>query len=452
MNVRSAKTFLHVSNALISLLCVAAIVCYLVLPVFTVRVRMQITPELAKAAVSGLGEMSATAEQILKGLSDDDAGIGLTYSVSTMTLLRAIFGGGSAVIEDAADEAVDQIIASVDGFVDTAAPAAVKAYSESILKSQIVTMVRESEGKDPVQDEDELEREYDKIMDELGEDGKARAASLIERIVQAVMAEDATVDSVTDTVMSSVDEAVQIISGSEKYAGYVTGFDENSKGELDSGLREFLKTFADGDGKLQMKEALLNVLLGAVSEELGGLTRADAPSYTFTSLGSQKESETNERLSEKLRSQIKGLISKNLSVQTMQIIGNVFAVLGVLAIVTMLMLAYPVIRTLTKIGAKNPGFNLTLPILGGIFPYTFAVILPAAATAAVKGAAASGAFNIPEAAAAAVKAVRIGYASGTSVAFIAAIIILAFGFVYAHKRRELAKALKQQPVQRYTNM
>ena len=443
MNVRSAKTFLHVSNALISLLCVAAIVCYLVLPVFTVRVRMQITPELAKAAVSGLGEMSATAEQILKGLSDDDAGIGLTYSVSTMTLLRAIFGGGSAVIEDAADEAVDQIIASVDGFVDTAAPAAVKAYSESILKSQIVTMVRESEGKDPVQDEDELEREYDKIMDELGEDGKARAASLIERIVQAVMAEDATVDSVTDTVMSSVDEAVQIISGSEKYAGYVTGFDENSKAELDSGLREFLKTFADGDGKLQMKEALLNVLLGAVSEKLGGLTRADAPSYTFTSLGSQKGSETNGQLTEKLRSQIKGLISKNLSVQTMQIIGNVFAVLGVLAIVTMLMLAYPVIRTLTKIGAKNPGFHLVLPILGGIFPYLNAVILPAAATAAGKWLISSGRISVPEEAAALIGATNVSYGSGTVVAFAVAIALFIFCFVYGHKRRALDRAYKQ---------
>ncbi|MBO4868864.1 MAG: hypothetical protein J5585_04050 [Clostridia bacterium] len=448
----SAKTFLHVSNALISLLCVAAIVCYLVLPVFTVRVRMQITPELAKAAASGLGEASAAAEQILNGLSNEGAEIGLTYSVSTMTLLRAIFGGGGAVVGDAADEAVDQIVASVGGFVDTAAPAAVKVYSESILKSQIVTMIREREGKDPVQNEEELDSEYEKIMNELGEDGKACAESLIERIVKAVMAEDATVDSVTETVMSSVDEAVQIVSESEKYAGYVTGFDADSKAELDSGLREFLKTFADGDGKLQMKEALLNVLLGAVSDELGGLTRTDAPSYTFTSLGSQKGSETSGQLTEKLRSQIKGFINKNLSAQVMQIIGNVFTVLGVLAIISMLMLAYPVIRTLTKIGAKNPGFNLTLPILGGIFPYTFAVILPAAATAAVKGAAASGAFNIPEAAVAAAKAVRIGYASGTSVAFIAAIIMLAFGFVYAHKRRELAKALKQQPVQRYTNM
>lgn len=443
MNVKPVKAFLHVSNAIISVTCVIAAVCYLMLPVFTVNVRTGVSKELIAAAVKDqTSDTARIAELAVQESGDEGLTVRLSFNLRASMFIGSIFGGGRRVVYDAAGEAAEQAVSSVEDLIDRIVPGVVRSYSRSVLKSQIVMMANDNVQ---ITDQTQLDREYDRIMDGLGSDGRQRAESLLQRIVNAVTAEDSTVDSVIATVTECIDEAERMLRESDEYAPYVNGFDGNAKNELISSLREYLGNFADEIGRLQMKDALLSALLGVLAGESGLLSDANDPGYTFVShtADEARPDVTAERFKAMLKEKLYAAAVEKLPMQATEIIGAVCAVTGVLIIVSIMMILYPVIRTLTKIGAKNPGFHLVLPILGGIFPYLNAVILPAAATAAGKWLVSTGRISVPEEAAALIGATNVSYGSGTIVAFAVAIALFIFGFVYGYKRRALDRAYKQ---------
>ena len=124
MKGSSVKTFLHVSNALISVLCVFAILAFLVFPVFRVNIRIRPTAEAVRAVTDGKFGDSPLVNSLISSLDENGMKADLSLSVSTLSILRGMFVPGAVQIVDQIDEAVDQLVSNAKVLLEDTLPKA----------------------------------------------------------------------------------------------------------------------------------------------------------------------------------------------------------------------------------------------------------------------------------------------------------------------------------------
>lgn len=456
MKERSVKTFLHVSNALISVLCVFAILAFFVAPVFRMRISVKPTGETIRRVINAADSGAETDGLIgvaLDSLEKAGIKVDLTFSVSTASLIKSIFTRGEDDLENRIDDAVDQIVQNAEALVSDTVPKAVEAVAKDLIKAEIVEIAGKAGvgGTPGSSDGSDADKAYDEIMNDLGSDGKKKAESLIDRIIAAITADGATVSSVADTIVSGFDEAAEILSGSEKYSGYVQKLDDNDRNEIKSDVSEFLKPFADENGNILMKDKLLEILLESANDAVSERSGADKNGASVVLLGAKSGEKTSSKTeaAEQLKEKLKKVVRDNIPDVAVHIIHLASAAAGVLTLIALILLAYPLIRTLTKIGADNPGFCLAAPILGGIPPFVFAVIIPSAAVAILGSGFITSALPLPGKLSAAdvsaiLSSVSVRFTSSSILAFAVGVLLLIFCFIYGHYRRKLKKALKNK--------
>lgn len=454
MKGSSVKTFLHVSNALISVLCVFAVLAFLVFPVFSVNIRIRPTAEAVRAVTDGKLGDSPLVNSLISSLDENGMKADLSLSVSTLSILRGMFVPGAVQMVDRIDEAVDQLVSNAKGLLEDTLPKAAESAAREVIKSGIASIAGQAgiEGVTPELAGSDPSEAYDRVMDELGPESRKRTEGLIDRIIKAVTDDGATIKSVTDVVVSGLDEAADILSDSGKFTEEIPAPDEEMKREVKEVLEEYLKPFSDGEGKLVLKDKLLEMILDSAAELVDGGSVSMKKTGTVILLGTGgAESRMNsaEKSEEILKSKLKSMFFKNVPTSVINTIHIVTIIAGILIIITFLLLLYPLIRTLTKIGSKNPGFILAAPVVGGIFPFIITVIVPTVAAAILgSGIAArliSGASGMDAADVTAIlSSAKITFSSGSIFAFVLAIALLIFSFVYGHFRRKLKRIQNEE--------
>lgn len=460
MKKSPSRTFIVICNIAVSVLCLAAIICYFVMPLYRMEFSVTVTKELSdriadnvlmsdEAKIITTSSSEDTVKQITRSVisSLGEKGLKISFSQTfyTQTFLAAFFDfacvknvkeamygrayRAEALINGAADSFMDDTEEAVTEIITLTA----KAAAKEVVKAQVSEMIKDTNGDS-----------YEEFIADMGADSE-KIDTLIERIIKAILEENATVASVTSVVLDSAEEVREILQSNEKYAQYADNYDEDSRQYVRDMCEGVLSTFADDDGKLMFKEALISMMLEMLNEAIdeGGVPEEV---YQFTASKTPASSAARyQSLKAELKQNVMQAFYNTANGKLPYLVTCVMVLIGALILIILLKLSYTIIKTLSNIGKEDPGYGFFWPIVGGFFPYLLLVIIPTAAPAIFKGVLTSGMIpNVPSEVVAAVNAVNIKYFSGSAAAFVLAVILFILGFFYAHFRRKLRREISEQ--------
>jgi hypothetical protein len=466
MDVRKKRIFLIVSNIIISVLAAVSIAFCFIMPIWKVEFSVAFTEEMGEAlknasntsdngasvrftsgSQSGISDITdllpdgflSTGKEafnsFVDALCEANFSVSFSQSFSSADMICALYDQDPRRAEQLIDNAVDSFVDDTERIINDFLQTAVKAAAKEMVKTTVSDMLKENyDGEN-----------YDQFLSDLGTD-KERMESLVEGIIDSVMKDGATVDSVTDKVLESADEAQQILSKIPKFSDQANTYDDEDRESIREATKELLSNFADEDGKINFKDSLIQVLLSYASQAVEQLQQnagnISASGMSATTGGEAKQS--TEESVEDLKTQIKKLAFNSGDGFIAKLIVGVMAAAGALILVLIFMLFYPILRTLTNIGKDNPGFIMFLPVFGGISSYLFLVILPSVFPGIIRLlGSAGGVLSLPPAVTAVLNAFSLRFSSGTIVAFIFAIVLFIFSFFYDYQRRSVKKALSK---------
>lgn len=466
MSTQNRRKFLVISNIVISVLAAAAIITCFILPLWRVEFSASFTAELGEALKNvvykedyksggirltsaeknGDKEISDLLPDIFSKSGKDvfnsfvdavcDSGLSISFSLSfsSAEMTGALYDRDPGRAVGMIDKSVDNFIENAENIISEFILTAIKVAAEQVVKTTVEEMLKSNRENES----------YDSFINEIGEN-KDRIESLIDRIIEAIMDENATVSSVTEVVLDSADEAQQILLNTDRFSESAKSYDDDVKESVKQSTIQILENFADENGKLNFKETLVKMLLDAANQAIESVQaqQDDAlPVNGMAATTGAKTESTVKEAEEKLKTEIKKAVLNAGDGAAAKLVVGVMATVGALLAIFLFMLFYPILRTLTNIGMENPGFNMFLPVFGGISAYTLLVILPSILPAALKVIALNGkAFSVPAEISAALNAVTLRFSSGTVVAFVFALALFVFSFFYDHQRRALKKEL-----------
>ena len=490
MNVRSTKLFLHISNAVIAILCAAAILGYFILPLWQIEFSFTVTHELVDEIAKSYNPAPSESPQntayayvgaennvffdettdityisekdivlaVAQAMADSDLTFSMSGNFDTSTFVGAIFDRSTGKLEKEIEKAVDKFASDAEVIISDVVDAVIGTVAKEVVKSQVKEIIKENIDVEIADD----------FLNEIGID-EARVDRMIDTAITAVTADDATVTSITDTIMSMSDEVIGLLAESEKYAEDAANFTDEDKAAIRDTIIETISPYADEDGRINLKEALVTQVLSLASDALSDNLNSDkafdaeneAPKAAFavaringdngntvyedTAISSTVSSLSYNDAVAQLKDRLKTTLIENIDPSVLNTVMTVMAVIGIIILLFLIMLAYPIIRALTKIGSKNPGFHLALPIIAGIIPFVVMVALPGALMGIARSGTLLSSLNAPAEAAAVLDAITVKFSSCTLIAFTVALVLFVYSFFYGHFRRKLAKALKAAP-------
>ena len=457
------RRFLVISNIVISVLAAVAIAASFVLPLWKTDISVSFTDELGDAvrkmtyadkndtgirytsagasvktaASLGLDGYEGSAGELLNAFIDalckEKTKITFSGRFSSADMIGAVFDNDLSRAEILIDKTVDCFIDDTGKIIEDLMQTAVSVGIKEAVQMTVDVVLNSSDG------------EYGDITKEFSQSDKDRIDGIIDGIIGAIMDENATVESVTDTVLESADEIKDIISGMDRYKEGAELFDGDMRASLKENAESMLEQFADKDGRLNLKDTLVSLFLNSANEALESLdTGSGKKTYVFgTSEGGKaKTAPSVSEASGRLKAQVKTLVFNIGDGAVAKLIVVFMAVIGALLAVFLFMLFYPILRSLTNIGAENPGFCMFLPVFGGLTAFTLLVILPSVFPGVIKAMIREGGiFSLSAGAVSVLNAVTVKFSSGTVVAFGFAAALFVFSFFYDYQRRSLKKAL-----------
>lgn len=451
------KFTLLVCNIFISALCIFAIVGYFVMPLWEVETSINVTPELVKmispsdesSGDSSESESGDMTKDVISALGESGLSFSLSLTLDSSAFISAATGGDTKPFERIIESNVASIMQTLSDNIQNAIKPLMKSVVVTVIKEQVQKAVKET-----LEEGQNLDEETKQALEELGIDETFIEENIV-NVVDALSADDATVESVSSAVMDVYDNVMSKIENSDEFGEEISEEDKaQMREEIEKSLNDVLTEIADEGGNIKIDDILNKLLLAALesgesgneSESEGGedtasvQVRAYAPNVAYAD-GETSEEDATEQVKEKIMA---SLLEK-MDEDTMRTIAKVMQVIGYVILFTFFTWAYLILKILLKIGAKNPGIKLKLPIWLGWIPYFILVLIPNAAIMAVKSGTVSGLTGEEtETVTAVLQAVTLKFSSGALFSFIAAMILIVFSFVYGHYRRKLKKIIKYE--------
>lgn len=439
MSRSSSRFAVFICNILIVALSAAAVLSYFLMPLWRVNVSYLLREEQLKemlpedmaeidvGEIVGDGiELSVTVE-----LESSDVVAAFTDSDPAQTVERAI--------ERNVDAVVDQLTPVLDEIAEKAVRAAARQSVNEIVRDQIKNLL------DP-DAYDDIDARVEEVLDKAGFT-EAYINEKTDAFIDAVYAENATVDTVASVAVGTAEEVLEKLraSGEEEFADAV--LTDERKAEIESAVSDALSTVANEDGSIDMQNFVASLLLEFLrsSDQSADESTDNAPSEgAVASLSDFAETETDGSAGtdaqEELKAEIKSFLLDKIPDGTADTVVLALKIAGGVIAFTMLTWAYLVLKILCKMFAKNPAVKLKLPIWLGWLPFLVLVLLPTVLLRLAKGGALSS--LIPAETLAAMEGISLSFFSAGWVAFAAAIALIVLFIPYGIFRRRLRRAAR----------
>lgn len=445
------KSTVYIFNIAIALISVFAIVTSFISPLWSVKLKADITPEFAEAINSVIPEGSSSeeseerefTESILNALADSNVSLATSFTMKSTDFLTVLFTQKADVTDDAVEKSVDDIMDGIDALISEVADATVKTSVKTIAKNQIresvSAMMSNGENTDSTLDEIGITDSY---IDE-----KAGA------VLEAIKADGATTSSVTGSVMSMLDDIQAKILASGKFDIGSVVFTEEDRAKIEAAIAEFLKLFTDENGNIDFmaafSEILTKIMDGTFSvdqlssaKNTASVSKMLSASFAEAPLDSDSEKSSEDK-SRELRDKIKEKLMGIMNDDMRRVLVVFSSVVAVILIISLVSWAYIVIKMLAKIGSPNPAIKLKAPIILGWLPFLNLVLLPAATLFAIKTLAMrliSENSSLTESAAKGLfGAIKLSFSSSGVFAAAAAGALIILSFFYMSFRKELER-------------
>ena len=437
MSKSGSRFTVFLFNILIALLSVAAVAALFFAPLWEIDVKYVMQKEVLEKILP-----EEAKEVDLDEIVGDGIPLSLTVSVQTKDTIR------SAVGKDARQSVTELIENNVDKVVDELSPT-FDEIAEKIVRSTAKTAVRDAvneQVKNFLQNagSEATDERVSELLNQAGVD-EEYINQKTDALLDAIYAENATVDGVSQKAVETVEEVFEKLdeSGVAEFQG--AALTEENKEEIKNSIAEALSVIADENGNIDADDLAANLILEMLrSSEDESEPAVAAMDFTTqeTDSGSVEEDAT-----EQLKAEVKQMIMEKLTDETLDtIVLALRIVFGVLCF-TAFTWAWLIVKMLFKAFSRNPAIKLKLPIWLGWLPFLALVLLPMGAMLLVK---AQPSFlvnllgaEMMESLSTFFASASLSFSSAAWVAFAAAVVLIILSIPYGIFRRSLKRAKRE---------
>lgn len=374
MSKSGSRFTVFLFNILIALLSVAAVAALFFAPLWEIDVKYVMQKEVLEKILP-----EEAKEVDLDEIVGDGIPLSLTVSVQTKDTIRSALG------KDARQSVTELIENNVDKVVDELAPT-FDEIAEKIVRSTAKSTVRDAvneQVKNFLQNagSEATDERVSELLKQAGVD-EEYINQKTDALLDAIYAENATVDGVSQKAVETVEEVFEKLdkSGVAEFQG--AALTEENKEEIKNSIAEALSVIADENGNIDADDLAANLILEMLrSSEDESEPAVAAMDFTTqeTDSGSVEEDAT-----EQLKAEVKQMIMEKLTDETLDtIVLALRIVFGVLCF-TAFTWAWLIVKMLFKAFSRNPAIKLKLPIWLGWLPFLALVLLPMGAMLLVK--------------------------------------------------------------------
>ena len=437
MSKSGSRFTVFLFNILIALLSIAAVAALFFAPLWKIDVKYVMQKEVLEKILP-----EEAKEVDLDEIVGDGIPLSLTVSVQTKDTIR------SAVGKDARQSVTELIENNVDKVVDELSPT-FDEIAEKIVRSTAKTAVRDAvneQVKNFLQNagSEATDERVSELLNQAGVD-EEYINQKTDALLDAIYAENATVDGVSQKAVETVEEVFEKLdeSGVAEFQG--AALTEENKEEIKNSIAEALSVIADENGNIDADDLAANLILEMLrSSEDESEPAVAAMDFTTqeTDSGSVEEDAT-----EQLKAEVKQMIMEKLTDETLDtIVLALRIVFGVLCF-TAFTWAWLIVKMLFKAFSRNPAIKLKLPIWLGWLPFLALVLLPMGAMLLVK---AQPSFlvnllgaEMMESLSTFFASASLSFSSAAWVAFAAAVVLIILSIPYGIFRRSLKRAKRE---------
>ena len=437
MSKSGSRFTVFLFNILIALLSVAAVAALFFAPLWEIDVKYIMQKEVLEKILP-----EEAKEVDLDEIVGDGIPLSLTVSVQTKDTIRSALG------KDAKQSVTELIKNNVDKVVDELAPT-FDEIAEKIVRSTAKSTVRDAvneQVKNFLQNagSEATDERVSELLNQAGVD-EEYINQKTDALLDAIYAENATVDGVSQKAVETVEEVFEKLdkSGVAEFQG--AALTEENKEEIKNSIAEALSVIADENGNIDADDLAANLILEMLrSSEDESEPAVAAMDFTTqeTDSGSVEEDAT-----EQIKAEVKQMIMEKLTDETLDtIVLALRIVFGVLCF-TAFTWAWLIVKMLFKAFSRNPAIKLKLPIWLGWLPFLALVLLPMGAMLIVK---AQPSFlvnllgaEMMESLSAFFASASLSFSSAAWVAFAAAVALIILSIPYGIFRRRLKRAKRE---------
>lgn len=461
----STRIAAYVFNAIIICFCALTIASYFFAPAMNYGAKVVTTPELTNELKTVLitedsspdssqtGEISENEviADVLDQLGKDKVTLTFSIKATTPQLFALLFNKAEteAAIKRVINANVSTVLDEMSGSIDVV----VEDLSKSMLRLSVKSALSDTIN-DFISNEESSDKTVDIVLNDLGLtdeylDEKSG------RIFEAIKADGATVDTVTDAAIKVIDDVVNDLAAS------ATGEYENLSIEnLPDGVKETIKSsiksiiggFADKNGNINLDSIIYNALgraLDKSSTETPAETEETAAVKTelFTD-GEAEKTYTKEDVETLITEKINGFFTESV----ISAISTSITLLTLGMALAFALWGWLVIKIVIKLFAENPTIKVWSAIWLGSSPVTSLFITPAVAGLALSNLASAPAFitnaltkilpaNVYNVLTAASKSISVAVNSTTMYTAIITAIFIVFSIFYMIFRKKLKREI-----------
>ena len=372
----------------------------------------------------------------------DGIPLSLTVSVQTKDTIRSALGKDARqsvteLIENNVDKVVDELVPTFDEIAEKIVRSTAKSTVRDAVNEQVKNFLQNAGSE-------ATDERVSELLNQAGVD-EEYINQKTDALLDAIYAENATVDGVSQKAVETVEEVFEKLdkSGVAEFQG--AALTEENKEEIKNSIAEALSVIADENGNIDADDLAANLILEMLrSSEDESEPAVAAMDFTTqeTDSGSVEEDAT-----EQLKAEVKQMIMEKLTDETLDtIVLALRIVFGVLCF-TAFTWAWLIVKMLFKAFSRNPAIKLKLPIWLGWLPFLALVLLPMGAMLLVK---AQPSFlvnllgaEMMESLSTFFASASLSFSSAAWVAFAAAVALIILSIPYGIFRRRLKRAKRE---------
>ena len=370
--------FSWIMNLIVIALSVFAVLGHFFAPLWTIDLQLTLTPEIAEVLFpeqENPTEEEKTTAMLIKELAKERVSLGAKLNFNAAEIINC------ALTEDENTEVA--IKKSIDELVDSVNNEKLKHIEDSIARASVATAVKSQVSKFT----EILNKDAETIMNDIGIDDDFIKDNTDEILV-ALRAENATVDTITDTVMSVVDEVYDKFETSE-FADQIDDLSTTERTAIEDVVKTVVGMIADENGNVDGNDFLSKLFAELLSgdedstEETAFAGSADL-TYASKKLGANGligvtfediNTEPQEKdLKEVLREKLYGIVSDGV----VGFFKNVFRIVSIMLAFSSFWWIWLIVKILLRTLTKNPYIKLKSAIMFGWIPFAILYIIPTA--------------------------------------------------------------------------
>lgn len=458
----STRLLAYIFNAVIVCFCALTIASYFFAPAMNYGAKVVTTPELTEELKKLLiTEDSSSTEKEAGEISENEVmadvldqlgkdKVTLTFSIKATTpqLFALLFNKAEteAAIKRVINANVSTVLDEMSGSIDVV----VENLSKSMLRLSVKSALSDTIN-DFISNEELSDKTVDTVLNDLGLtdeylDEKSG------RIFEAIKADGATVDTVTDATIAVIDEVVNELASSTtgEYENLtIENLPDSVKETIKSSIKSIIGGFADKNGNINPDSIIYNVLGRALDKSSETPTEGGETAAIKTALFADGEKTYTKEDVEKL---ITDKINAFFTGSVISAISTNITLLTLGMALSFALWGWLVIKIVIKLFAENPTIKVWSAIWLGSSPVTSLFITPAVAGLALSNLASAPAFitnaltkilpaNVYNVLTAASKSISVTVNSTTMYTAIITAIFIVFSIFYMIFRKKLKREI-----------